>query len=446
MARHEQAIIKLGLLASTIAALSLGGCVLDLDKLDAGQDDSADDPETGGNPSEALECLIGTEVDATGVEQSTFEPGCEVTCDDGWGHDADALPIAWTSEVEAYPPDSLSRPRAIGLFENGRVVVAIHRSGAMGFEHFEPDGVNFGGFDIEGIDSVVYGVEIDSHMAYVTHGDDDGTIHLSALSIFNDQQIAWTIDFTAHWATKPTRNGGRIAVSLVLDETKHELVVLDLDGNVQWQEPTVVSANANAVALSPSGARVAVIGESTRIHDAASGDLLLESSHGITFTMWPQSAAFVDEDLLVAIGSGIEFERFTGWFSGVSLSGDVNWEHLYNRATAWCPDPLEDDEHSAETAELLSAVTRLADGSLVAVGTENFEGNGVYGSHPWVAHFSADGEFLANDRGLWDGRAIDAVAGPDGSVFVLIAEGITTGCEGPCPDVSEGFAVRKYVP
>ena len=110
MARHEQAIIKLGLLASTIAALTLG-CVLDLDKLDAGQDDSADDPETGGDPSEALECLIGTEIDATGVDQSTFEPGCEVTCDDGWGHDADALPIAWTSAVEAYPEPE-ARPDA----------------------------------------------------------------------------------------------------------------------------------------------------------------------------------------------------------------------------------------------------------------------------------------------------------------------------------------------
>lgn len=446
MPRHTAQPIKLALLASTVAALSIG-CVLDLDKLDAGQDDDSNDETIDPNdPDNALECLIGSEVDTTGVEQTSWTPQCTsgVVCADGWGHDGDALPIAWTTQMPVFPPDSPHEARAIGVFENGRIVVAVERPGAIGFEHFEPDGVNFGGYDVEGIGSMVYQVEIDSQVAYVTHGNDDGTINLSAIQI-DSQQMLWTTSFPAYWATALTRNGGRIALVLLPDDeaSAYELVILDLDGNVQWQGPTVDAANA--VALSPSGARVAVAGDSTRVYATADGSLLDEFVHGSLFTIRPQDSTFLDEDRLVTIGTGVEFERLNGWLAGDSLTGDLQWEQAYNRATSWCPDE-EDDQFTAETTEILGEVTELSDGSLVVVGSENFESGGVYGSHPWVARFAADGEFLASDRGLWDGYAIDTVAGSDGSVFVLIADGLVTACEHPCDLASQPYMVRKYIP
>jgi hypothetical protein len=109
----------------------------------------------------------------------------------------------------------------------------------------------------------------------------------------------------------------------------------------------------------------------------------------------------------------------------------------------WCPE--DDDQFPAETGEFLVDVTRLPDDTLVVVGSENFDVHGVVGTHPWVAHVSPGGDLLASDRGLWDGHAIDAVAGPDGSVFVLIGDGAPDTCGGPCKNINEGFAVRKYV-
>lgn len=440
--------LKLALLTSTVAALSLA-CELGLDKLDAGQDDdSADELTDPNDPETALECTIGTEFNATGTTQTSWTPQCTggIVCDEGWGHDGDPLPIEWTTQMPVFPPNATHhQPRAVGLFENGTVVVAIEREAAIGFEHFGPDGVNNGGYSVDELGTIIHSVEIFSERAYVTHGEGDGTINLTAIDITSQQKL-WTTSFSAHGATAPTRNGGRIALGLALDDqwATNELVVLDIDGNVLLQDP--IAEHANVVALSPSGERVAAVGESTRIYSTTDGALLDEFVHGALLLVWPRSSIFIDDERVVSIGSGIQQERFSGWLSGDSLGGDLGWEQVYNRATSWCPDEEDDEDLStAETAEMLSDVTQLSDGSLVVVGTENYESNGVYGSHPWVARFTSEGEFLGNDRGLWDGHAIDSVAGPDGSVFVLIAEGVAMACQVPC-EVSEAFAVRKYVP
>lgn len=435
------------LLGSTLA-LFLSGCLLKIDGLDAGlddDDDAAEMPTTGDDDPSALECLIGTEVDSLGVAQSSWSPGCEVTCDDGWGHDGSQLPIEWTSSVPIHEGAPVMQPSKIGLLESGRVVVASLSEHAVGLLFFEPDGVNIGGYTADDLGSRIYSLAIDSHVLYIAHGDEDGTVELRAVDI-DSQQPLWSQTFTGELPGAIARAGGKLAFTLRPQEESAEtdLIVLDLDGNMQWTLPTL--DYASDVAMSPSGDRIAVAGEVTRIYAAEDGALLDELVNGSSFPVYMQSVTFVDEDRVVTIGAGLEYERFDGWLSGDSLTGGSSWERSYNRATSWCPDPLEDDEWTAATAELLAEVDTLADGTLVVVGSENFEGGGVYGSHPWVARFSADGEFLASDRGLWDGYAIDTVAGPDGSLFALIVDGPVTFSEGPPAVESRSFAVRKYVP
>jgi hypothetical protein len=437
--------IKLPLvLGSTFAAI-LSGCLLKFDGLDAGiddNDDKAEMPTTGDEDPLSLECLIGTELDAIGVARSSWSPGCEVICDEGWGHDGLQLPIEWTESVPANLIDTPLRPVALGLLANGRTVVASVSPPSVSLLFFEPDGLSIGGYDIEEIGGTIYGIEIDSHVLYVAHGDGEGDIELRAVSL-DSQQTLWSQTFAGDWMGRPARGGGKIAFMLTNDQrpSVDELVVLDLDGQPQWSRPT---AAGGGVAFSPSGDRIAVGGGVTRVYAADDGAVLDEFAHGWMGSYFSPTVTFADEDRVITVASGIPIERLDGQLVGNSLSGGASWEHRYNRATSWCPEP-HDDELSASTGEMLVAVATLADGSLVAVGSENFEGE-VNGSQPWVAHFSADGEFVASDRGLWTGFAIDTVAGPDGSVFVLIVDKLLTLSEGEPSEEIQGFTVRKYIP
>lgn len=416
-------------LASTLAVLS-SGCLLKVDGLDAGVDDSDDD--SGDNMTDTLECLIGTEIDAVGVTQSSWSPGCEVTCDEGWGHDATQLPIAWTTVVTPYPPDAPSSPRAIGVLESGRVVVAIAGENHVMLRHFEADGADIGGYDVAELGTNIYSIAIASQVVYIVHGNDDGAFELRAVA---GQQQLWAKTFAGGWPSKVARGGGKLAFVFSPDPDlpARELAVLDLDGETLWTLPT--SNTSSAVAISPSGQRIAVAGDMTRVHAAADGELLDEFVNGSPLGASFWTVTFADEDRVVTAGALHGSERMDGWLAGDSLAGGGSWEHTYNRAILWCPEP-GDSETSASTAEWVAAVTTLADGSLIGVGSEVYEQDDVYEGQPWVVRFSATGEFLARDRGLWVGHAVDTVAAPDGSVYVLIVgEGL----------VSE-FTLRKYIP
>lgn len=445
MPRHIEHPIKLALLTASIIALA-PGCVLDLDQLDAGQDDSAHDG-TGGNDGnddnddsndlgDVLECLIGTEIDATAIELSSWAPQCNagVVCAEGWGHDGEPLPIAWTSTMQAYPPGVPFNARAIGI-ANGYVIVAIVHTSDISLMFFAPeDGVNTGGYAVEGFGSLVHGVEIDSGKAYVTHSEGDGIMRVSAIDI-GSQQLLWTVDFAADWGSKVARGGSKLALTLWSDpDPDQRLVVLDLDGNLEWEQSI---DTAHALAISPLGDRIAASGALTRIYDADDGELLTEFDH--LGTISAKDSLFLDQDRVAVVGSLLGASALSGWLSLDSLAGGNSWEHGYDRASSWCAD--QNDESTRETNDAFAALTQLSDGSLVAVGSESFVTGGVDGSHPWVAHFSADGEFLGKDRGLWNATAVDTVAGQDGSVYVLIAP---IGCADPCEHGS--FAVRKYDP
>jgi len=442
-------------LAVAVFATLVPGCLLKLDGLDAGLDDESADSDSDGNCNgdngdgdgdgglDALECLIGTEVDALGVTQSSWAPPCEVTCAEGWGHDGDQLPIAWTTSVSAYPPGAHHNPRAIGLLDNGRVVVGIVGEQSVAFQFFQPDGVNFGGFEVAGFGRV-QDVEIVSNRAYVTHDGGNGTVAVSAVGLSSSsEQELWRTTFGGASAPAVARGGGKVAFLLGLvdqdDFLQYDLVVLDLDGAPLWSAPV---GGASNLAFSPSGERIAVVGNhDTRIYEAEDGDLIDEF---VTDSwIYPWAVTFADEDRVIAVGGRLDLERWDAWLAGDSLAGGSVWEVSYNRATLWCPDP-EDSPLSASTAEWLGDVIPLADGSLLAIGYESHEQDDVYGGQPWVVRFSAEGEYLASDRGLWNGYSVDTVAAPDGSVFVLIAG---EGQPQDDPDlVIQDFWVRKYVP
>lgn len=424
-------------LGSAFTLISAGissGCVLELDDLDAGfdDDDGDDSTDSDDNNGDSLECLLGTQPDTVGVERSAWSPDCEVECDVGWGHDGAQLEIAWTTHVN-WPEE----PRAIGLLADGRPVAAVLNQEGVFIHHFQPDnGAAIGGFPAPDIGALVDHVEIDSNVIYVIHSenDDDGIIVLSATSLDSQHEL-WRRSFPNGFASAFARGGGKLALALVTDPVlfEHDVVVLDLDGEPLWSQPTV--SRPESIAFSPSGARLAVAGETTtRVYAAADGTLLDEFVHGALTIIKPEALAFADEDRLVTVGSGsqdvLSDYRSDGWLAGDSLAGGNPWEQVYNRAISWCPQPADDD---SSTGERFDAVARLADGSLMAVGSEGPD----IGGSSWVVRLSADGAFLGNDRGLWNGAALDVVAGPDGSAFVLIND-ITDGG-------LSGFRLRKYV-
>lgn len=435
--------------AALVASLT-SACLPKLDGLEAGLDD--DDTSDTNGAEQQLECLIGTEIDALGTEQSSWSPGCAVVCNEGWGHDGEQLEIVWTEGPDTHEPGPASQARAIGLLANGRIIVASSSEGAVFLNFFEPDGLNIGGFDAAGLRSRIFRVEIDSHVVYVTHGNygdegsEDETVVLTAISIDSQQEL-WHRDFEGSWGLGVTRAGGRLAFLLrgELEDTQ-KLVVLDLDGEPLWTVDTPLS-NGVSAAFSPSGERVAVAGDPTRVYAADDGELLGEFVHTALPIFYPQAVVFVGEDQVISAGGGTNDERMEGWLASDSLLGDDSWELTYNRADAWCPDE-DDNDVSAATAEWLTRITALADGSLMVVGTESYEGQPAYfdgppdesvGSHPWVGVFSPTGEFLASDRGLWDGYGADTIAGPDGSAFVLTVRNAPA-------EASAGFRVRKYLP
>ena len=434
-------------LASTFAVLA-SGCLLKIDGLDAGFDEtqgSDDDSNDESGGEQVAECLIGTEVDAVGVEQSSWDPGCGVVCAGGWGHDGAQLAIAWTSSSPSFGT-AQAIPRAIDLLDDDRLVVARSGLGTVMLEFLEPDGSNIGGYDAQGLRSNIYGLELDSHVLYVTHGQDgDDEIELTAIDIGTQQQL-WSRMFAGYEVSRPARGGGRIVVSIKSgpEDSAYELVAVDLDGGPLWATPT--NEAMVDIAFSPSGDRIAAIAGTTRVFAAEDGALLDEFEQAVLPAYWVQSVTFADEDRVILSGSGLQYDRFEGWLASHSLIGGDAWEHIYNRADAWCPHE-NDHEYSAATAEFLGQIARLADGTLMVVGVEAFEqaedepvGTEPFSSHPWVARFSATGEFLGSDRGLWDGGAVDVVAGPDGAAYVLSVDN-TSGDED-----SPGYRVRKYVP
>jgi hypothetical protein len=437
-------------LCSTLAMLG-SSCLLKVEGLDAGldEDDSAAEQPTTGeeaeegdgdgdeNSNDPLECLIGTEPNAIGVAQSMWDPQCEVLCADGWGHDGEQLPIAWTLSVTTPNPGTAYQAQALGLIENGDVVVAVDLDEGLELQFFDPDSqMGYGGYEVEGIGSTVFGAEVDGNTLYVTHSDELGAIELSVIDIASQQEL-WDISATGTWASAPSGGGGKVAFILTDEQIpSQEFFVVGPDE--QALNNVIAFDHATSVAISSSGSRFAIAGDVTRVYSLETGDWLDEFTHDSFAALFPNAMAFVGEDRLVTAGAGFEHDRFEGWLSGDSLAGDDEWERVYNRATAWCPEP-EDDQWSAATAEWLVGVAVLADDSLIVVGSEQYEGGGESGSHPWVAHISADGELLARDRGLWDGHAKDVIAGPDGSAYVVVADNIP-------PEGSQGFRLRKYTP
>jgi hypothetical protein len=433
---------------STLAVLG-SGCLLKVDGLDAGLDDedAAEEPTTGDGdgdgdenpyPNDPLECLIGTEPNTVGVAQSMWDPQCEVTCADGWGHDGAQLPIAWTTSLTTPNPGTAYNARALGIIENGDVVVAISLDEGLELQFFDPDSqMGYGGYDVEGIGKTVWGAEVDGNMLYVTHSDELGVIELSAVDMASQQEL-WDITANATWASAPSGGGGKVAF-ITRDEQTLAQEFFVIGPGEQTLSNVLTIDQATSVTVSSSGARLAIAGDTTRVWSLDTGDLLDQFAYDSFASLFPNAMAFVDDDRLVTVGAGFEHDRFEGWLSGRSTLAQDEWERVYNRATAWCPEP-EDDQWSAATAEWLVAVTVLDDESLMVVGSEQFEGGGDSGSHPWVAKISPDGQLLARDRGLWDGYGIDVVAGPDGSAFVLVAD------NSPPAEPSQGFRLRQYAP
>ncbi|MCA9680767.1 MAG: hypothetical protein KC457_01125 [Myxococcales bacterium] len=420
--RHS---LTLALLATSLA------CELKISELDAGIGDEAEG--TGEEPL-AQECMLGTLPETVGVERDSMDLLCPVTCAMGWGHDGEQLPIAWTTPLASGPlPKS---PRALGVLANGRIVAALATEGAVFLNFYEPDGLNIGGYDVFDLGSDIYAVEIVDGTVYVSHGDGLGNLELRAVGVASQQEL-WRRSIVGDRSGKLARGAAELATVITVEgeTTTHELQVFDLDGVPKWASPV---SETGPVAFSPSGARLALGGERTRVYAAEDGELLDEFVHGALPSLYVQDVAFVDEDRLITLGTGLELERFDAWLAGDSLAGAPGWERVYGRADSWCPEPNEDQGASA-TADVLVDLAILADGSALIVGSENFQSAGLLGGQPWVAQVDAEGTLLASDRGLWNGYAAAVARGGDGSGFALLIDND--------PDQGDlGHRLRKYAP
>lgn len=427
-----------------VFAVAVPGCLLKVGDLEAGLDDesSAESPDSGtddGNPTEngeSNDCLIGTQLSTVGIEQSIMEPQCEVVCAAGWGHGGDQLPIAWTTNVTANSPGDKFFPHALGSLDNGHAVVAIEMDQSLELLFFDPQGQPDGPYAVPNIGSLTHDAEFDGEVLYATHGNGDGNVMLSAFDIDSQQQL-WTQAFVGGYARAPARAPANLAFLLAPSEdgdasAERELVMLDLDGNHQWTQPTLDAAGS--IAFSPSGDRIAVAAERIRVYATNDGALVDEFEHGVLPNLTTGTVEFITEDRLVTVGAGYTTNPLQGWLSSDSLSGQGDWEQVYNRASAWCPDSSDD----WATGEWFLDVTRLADGSVLAVGHEGYKQQDEFRSQPRIVQFTGAGQFLAGDRVLWDGIATLAIAGPDDSALVVLLDDVES-------NELQGFSLRKYV-
>jgi hypothetical protein len=421
-------------LTATLAVL-LSGCLLTIDGLEAGIDDGA---ETTGEeePSDPSECLIGTEPDAVGVAQSIWDPQCEVVCDQGWGHGGPQVPITWTTSFAVPSANVGFQGHALGVLDDGRIAVALKLYEGATLRIFDPEGLPDQDYEVPNIGSGVYALRIAAGVLYVTHRMGDAMV-LSAIEIASQQEL-WSWSFAAEYGFAAARGSATIALMFISEGQTdvRELVMLDLGGNPLWTRP--VHNRALWVTFSPSGARVAVAGlADAEVYATANGALLDEIVHEPLVLSQTMAIAFVGEDRLISAGT-VDLGPLpprNGWVAGASLTGEGDWQQIYNRATVWCPETSE----FGLTHEFFTAVTRLADGSLLAVGDESQQQQDGFRSQPRVVRFTPEGQFLAADRGLWDGAAINTIPGPDGSALVLFEDSSV-------PGVDRSYRLRKYSP
>jgi hypothetical protein len=429
----------------------LGGCALAPSMLEAGDEDGTGDSQTGesdsgataegdcsledgcetGGPGFEESCLVGTELDGVGTETSSWAPPCEVVCDEGWGHEGEQLPVAWTRAD--FHPDGGTTFDGSGLAMSSGGELRLVLSTFEGPTHLlaiDPDsGETEWDEELPLAPATVVKFAAAGSQLYLLRRTLNHTQLLHAFDL--DGEHLWSRDYGTI-DTGQAMAAGSIGVAVAHEDT---LELLDHQGQPVWSATPPIHADALDIEAAP-GSRVVVGGDETIVVYSAAGELLWTGELEDAAATSLNGFGFPGGGQVVAAGSVVENARTDGLLTAFD-QGALDWRTLYNRALAWCPwpdaGPLE-----ASTAEFFLDIATFDDGSMLLAASENFVSNeGKPGSQPWVGHVSAGGELLASDRGLWDGYAFTVVAGVEGGAYVVASNE-----DGDPPSL----VLRKYLP
>jgi hypothetical protein len=429
--------------SSLALAASVLACELPLDQLEVGDETYGADEDTGtdsscegeggdGDGEALLECVgQGTNL-AGGDEPIDFPlPECEVVCATGWGHGAVPLANAWTLDLEHGGVETyLTYLEATPTGELVAVISSEHEAARLLW--VSPEGELLDELTEPAIDGEVSGVAITDDGNIVVLWRKTSMAVLTALS--SSGQHLWTVDLGLYgnqrWTLAALGSGVLVALYYAMFPDQSDLVHVDSKGVAMGLGSI---PHTTKIAVAPSGNTMVVA------HDGALSWIDLELFPNGTTTQGLADALLWSVDGLVALdderaviaGSAINLDEdgYPHAFVGQIGPMGLEWEGRYDRALEWCGD----DDPMSSTTEHMWDVERLADGSLLVVGSETGGGH----AQPWVAHVSAQGEVLATDRGFWNGRAATVASSQD-AAYVLMFEYDETS--------QQHIYLRKYLP
>lgn len=378
-----------GLLA--IGCASASGCLVDLAGLEAGseQSDAGDDAGRAND-----ECLQGSSLAGAGA---AVNPGCEVECASGWGHDLPALEQDWMVELGLASDANISAVMSLQL--DGNVLVALGGD-PIRFVYVEPDGTILADLPQALSGSVVAletSVAGDGVVCLLWHDGTTMRLHIA----FDLGE--WNIELG------PLGPASMAAIEdgLVVAYGGELLKVAE-------EEVVPIADTEGRLAALPGGGMVVANSEGLAWFDAQGNE---QASRGLPFAMTVYEVLALDDARVVVIGTDVEASE--SGFDAIALElsqSEEGWSHRYDRASAWCGD---------RTHESFSGLARTQDGAIWLAGLDGAEVPfGTFETlQPLVMRIGAEGEALELDRGSWAGRANDVVSTGETVIALLSEEG-----------------------
>lgn len=402
--------------------------------LDGSSDDSTGDADTSDSGGVELgECLVGTNPEG-GVEPGAFPiASCGMICDEGWGHAAPMLPIAWTLDFTELDPQSAPVPVNVLPLASGDGVVVVSRN-EFGTELLRVSGEG----DVLGVGTLSISAQLWNAAGH------DGVIYLGYFDELANKGLVMALDENANplWSYGTDKTIDVIAAApeggvVFADLDTRTLTRLDANGSEIWTAP---SLPASSLAFGPSG-QILAAGYlelpdqgALRLH-ASTGETLDEQAIAVMSNEL-LGLVFLDDDRVLATGTLMTGPSGDAQARVIDLAGtDLGWSHHYNRGLTSCTGDAQ------AGWDWFGRPVRLPDGTVVINGaSQGPELVGVLGNQPTVFRIDDQGEVLGRDVGLWFGATTAVTADVSGSAYAVMTLDVCG--QGDCP--SAGFYLRKY--
>lgn len=375
----------LSLAACTLAPAALDGEVGDefggaSESDGAAADDTTDEAgETSGAAEQLPECIAGTTIEGSSVAPLEYRfEGDVIACASGIGHTAQPLAIDWT----------IAGPRATAaIHEVGDEVRMIDQS-PLSFTRLDEQGKVLASFAAPiGASHFLTGSALDDEgsILMALMPQEDGDTALLALLDPTWTSVTWSVDVGSEGVGPVVRSGDDFLVGRETGDAA-QVVRVSSSGDALDVIPIAGQQYVSLIAVTPSGFLVD-IDAGLRAYDAA----------GVLEWEWTsteysiQSLASAGESAIV-VGSDGEGEP---WLARID-AGDLTWSSSYRRAEVW--HPLGEPEQARDQQDLLFLLATLDDGTFVTVGPQFVSRDDFGLIQPFVVHFDAEGDTLAQDR------------------------------------------------